>query len=149
MWLFGRSSHSLMWSPWQETNSRSFEGSEQSILELMSFFFYSLFDWTLALQSFSCFSLLFMLIVTWEVKGMFANVVLVTLFKCCVNMCRWKSVVEIRVVLFKQRKLLFKQRYQIDPNYCVPLIYLPPVHLGFFHKFISIKLVTYQEKKKY
>jgi len=26
-----------------------------------------------------------------------------------------KSVVKIRVVIFKQRKLLFKQRYQIDP----------------------------------
>ena len=26
-----------------------------------------------------------------------------------------KNVVEIRVVLFKQQKLLFKQRYQIDP----------------------------------
>ena len=79
--------HSLMWSPWQETNSRSFEGSEQSILELMSFFFYSLFDRTLALQSFSYCSLLFMLIVTREVKGMFGNVVLVTLFKCCGNTC--------------------------------------------------------------
>ena len=79
--------HSLMWSPWQETNSRSFEGSEQSILELMSFFFYSLFDRTLALQSFSYCSLFFMLIVTREIKGMFDNVVLVTLFKCCGNTC--------------------------------------------------------------
>ena len=26
-----------------------------------------------------------------------------------------KNVVEIRVVLFKQQKLLFKQRYQTDP----------------------------------
>lgn len=54
----------FMRRPWQERNSRSYKGSEQSILKLMSFFFYSLFDWTLALQSFSCCPILFMLIVT-------------------------------------------------------------------------------------
>ena len=32
------------------------------------------------------------------IKSTFFNVVLVTLFKCCENTCRWKSVVKIRVV---------------------------------------------------
>ena len=45
------------------------------------------------------------------VGGMFGNVVLVTLFKYCENTCGWKSIVKIRIVLFKQRKLLFKQCY--------------------------------------
>ena len=44
-------------------------------------------------------------------KGPFGNVVLITLFKCCENTYEWKSVVKIRVLLFKQIKLLFKQRY--------------------------------------
>ena len=48
-------------------------------------------------------------------RGCFGNVVLLTLFKNCRNTCEWKNVVEIRVVLFKQWKLLFKQRYQTDP----------------------------------
>ena len=48
--------------------------------------------------------------------SLFGNVILVILFKCCGNTCWWKkNVVEIRVVLFKQQKLLFKQRYQTDP----------------------------------
>ena len=34
-----------------------------------------------------------------KIWGSFGNVVLITLFKCCGNMCRQKSVVEIRVVL--------------------------------------------------
>ena len=42
------------------------------------------------------------------IKGSFGNVVLVMLFKYCRNTRGWKSVVEISVVLFKQRKLLFK-----------------------------------------
>ena len=41
--------------------------------------------------------------------GLFGKILLVTLFKYCGNTGRLKSVVEIRVVLFKQRKLLFKQ----------------------------------------
>ena len=45
------------------------------------------------------------------VGGMFGKVVLVTLFKCCENTCGWKNIVKICIVLFKQRKLLFKQRY--------------------------------------
>ena len=35
------------------------------------------------------------------IKSTFFNVVLVTLFKCCENTCRWKSVVKICVILFK------------------------------------------------
>ena len=42
------------------------------------------------------------------IKERFGNVVLV-FFR---NTCGWKSVVEIHVVLFKQRKLLFKYSYQ-------------------------------------
>lgn len=55
-------------------------------------------------------------------KSPFGNVVLVTLFKCCENMCKGKSVVgksivEICVVLFKQRKLSFKQDNLTGPKY--------------------------------
>ena len=56
-------------------------------------------------------------------KGSFGNVILVTLFKCCENTYGRKSIVEIRIVLFKQRKLLFKQhkqtptKYQTDPKF--------------------------------
>ena len=49
-------------------------------------------------------------------KGTFGNVVLIMLFKCCENTCGWKSIVKISVVLFKQRKLLFKQHNQTSPN---------------------------------
>ena len=52
-----------------------------------------------------------------KIKDLFNNVVLVTLFKCYGNMCGWKSVIEIHVMLFKQWKLLFKQRYQTDPKF--------------------------------
>ena len=38
-----------------------------------------------------------------KIEGPFDNVILVILFKCCENTCGWKTVVEIRVVLFKQR----------------------------------------------
>ena len=52
-----------------------------------------------------------------KIKDLFNNVDLLTLFKCYGNTCGWKSVVEIHVMLFKQRKLLFKQRYQTDPKF--------------------------------
>ena len=52
-----------------------------------------------------------------KIKDLFNNVDLLTLFKCYGNTCEWKSVVEIHVMLFKQRKLLFKQRYQTDPKF--------------------------------
>ena len=45
------------------------------------------------------------------IKGRFGNVVLVFFG----NTCEWKSVVKIHVVLFKQRKLLFKYSYQKPP----------------------------------
>ena len=40
---------------------------------------------------------------------------LVTLFKCCENTCGLKNVVKICVMVFKYRKLLFKQQYQTPP----------------------------------
>ena len=45
---------------------------------------------------------------------MFDNVILVMFLKYYKNTCGWKSVIEMHIVLFKQRKLLFKQRYQPD-----------------------------------
>ena len=51
-----------------------------------------------------------------EIGVLFSNVVLITLFKCCENICGWKSIMEIPVVLFKQRKLLFKQYNQTSPK---------------------------------
>ena len=35
------------------------------------------------------------------IKGLFSNIILVTLFKYCENICEWKSVMEIGIVLFK------------------------------------------------
>ena len=35
------------------------------------------------------------------IKGLFGKRFLVTLFKCCESMCGLKSVVEIRVIVFK------------------------------------------------
>ena len=43
-----------------------------------------------------------------QIKGVFSNVILVTLFKCCENTCELKNVVKICIILFKQQKLLFK-----------------------------------------
>ena len=51
-----------------------------------------------------------------EINSPFGNVVLVMLFKCYGNICKWKSVVEKRVVLYKQWKLLFKKHNQTDPK---------------------------------
>ena len=49
----------------------------------------------------------------WRIDlGPFGKRFLVTLFKYCENTCGWKSVMEIRVVVFKQQKQLFKQQYQ-------------------------------------
>ena len=50
--------HCLRWYIWREINARSFEGCEQSRIELKSFFFHSMLDWARALQFFSCDSLL-------------------------------------------------------------------------------------------
>ena len=49
--------HCLLWCIWRERNARSFEGRERSILELKSFFFFTLLEWCLVLLSFSCLSL--------------------------------------------------------------------------------------------
>ena len=42
---------------WQERNAKSFEGCEWSMLELKSFFFHTLLEWSLGLSHLSCFSL--------------------------------------------------------------------------------------------
>ena len=49
--------HCLMWCIWQEMNARSFERCVRSMLELKSFFFHTLFEWSLGLSHLSCFSL--------------------------------------------------------------------------------------------
>ena len=41
--------HCLRCCIWQERNARSFEGYERSMLELKSFFFQSLLEWSLVL----------------------------------------------------------------------------------------------------
>ena len=46
-----------MQSLWQEWNARCFEDCELSILDIKSFFFCTLLDWSLVLPSYSCFSL--------------------------------------------------------------------------------------------
>ena len=76
-----------------------------------------------------------------KIKDLFNNVVLVTLFKYYRNTCGWKSVVEIRVMLFKQRKLLFKQRYQTDPKFSSFDIFLS-VAAKIFPSITKIPLVS-------
>ena len=49
--------HYLMWCIWRERNVRCFEGCEQPLLEIKSFFLYTLLIWSVALSHFSCFSL--------------------------------------------------------------------------------------------
>ena len=49
--------HCIMWCIWREPNVRSFERCEHSILEIKSFFFYTLLEWSLALPTFACFSI--------------------------------------------------------------------------------------------
>ena len=49
--------HCLMWCIWSERNARFFEGCEQSLLEIKSFFFHTLLIWSMTLSHFSCFSL--------------------------------------------------------------------------------------------
>ena len=48
--------HCLMWCIWSERNARCFEGCEQSLLEIKSFFLHALVDWSIALSHCSCFS---------------------------------------------------------------------------------------------
>ena len=54
--------------------------------------------------------------------GSFGKRLLVTLFKCCENIGGLKIIVEIRVVLFKHWKLLFKQQYQTGPIFLYPYV---------------------------
>ena len=49
--------HCVMWCIWRERSARSFEGCEQSLLEIKSFFLHTLLAWSVALSHFSCFSL--------------------------------------------------------------------------------------------
>lgn len=49
-------------------------------------------------------------------KGPLGNAVLATLFKYGRNMCKRKSVIQIRVIMFKQQKLLFKKHNQTPPK---------------------------------
>ena len=49
--------HCIMWRIWRELNARNFEGCECSILEIKSFFFHTLLEWSLVLQTFYCFSI--------------------------------------------------------------------------------------------
>ena len=55
LWVFVP--HYIMWCNWQEWNARCFGGCKHSILEIKSFFFLSLLEWSLALQFFSFSSL--------------------------------------------------------------------------------------------
>ena len=50
-----------------------------------------------------------------DIYGPFGKRFLVILFKCCGNTCGLKSIVKIRVIVFKHWKLLFKQQYQTPP----------------------------------
>ena len=53
--------HCLMWCIWSKRNARCFEGCEQSLIEIKSFFLHTLLVWSAALPHFSCFSLLVLL----------------------------------------------------------------------------------------
>ena len=44
--------HCIMLCMWREQNARSFEGCKRSILEIKSFFFYTLLEWSLALLNY-------------------------------------------------------------------------------------------------
>ena len=49
--------HCLMWCIWSERNARCFEGFEQSLLEIKSFFLHTLLACSVTLSHCSCFSL--------------------------------------------------------------------------------------------
>ena len=49
--------HILFWCLWRELNARCFENCEWSILDINSFFFCTLLEWSLVLPSYSCLSL--------------------------------------------------------------------------------------------
>ena len=52
--------HCLMWCIWREKNARCFQGYERSFLEIKSFFFHTLFVWSVALSHFSFLFFLFL-----------------------------------------------------------------------------------------
>ena len=45
--------HCLIWCIWRVRNARSFEGCECSLLEIKSFFLYTLFEWSVVFSHFS------------------------------------------------------------------------------------------------
>ena len=49
--------HCLFWCLWQEWNARYFEDCERSILDIKSFFFRTLLNWSVILPFYTCFSL--------------------------------------------------------------------------------------------
>ena len=49
--------HCLFWCLWWERNARCFEDCERSILDIKSFFFRTLLDWSIVLPFYTCFSL--------------------------------------------------------------------------------------------
>ena len=55
--------HCLIWCIWRERNAESFEGCERSTLEIKSFFLQTLLEWSVALSHFSCFPLLYLIVV--------------------------------------------------------------------------------------
>ena len=48
--------HRLMWCIWKEMNSKSFEDTERSMLDLKLFFFRTLLDWLSTMKNLSLFS---------------------------------------------------------------------------------------------
>ena len=51
----------VLWCLWQEMNSRCFEGTKRSILEIKSLLLHSLFAWCSVFSSFSCSNIFVML----------------------------------------------------------------------------------------
>ena len=49
--------HCLFWCLWREQNAKYFEDCERYILDIKSFFFSTLLDWSLFLPPCSCLSL--------------------------------------------------------------------------------------------
>ena len=49
--------HCLFWCLRRERNARCFEDCKQSILDIKSFFFCTLLDWSIVLPFYTCFSL--------------------------------------------------------------------------------------------
>ena len=55
--LWRSETHCLFWCLWWEQNTRCFEDCERSILDIKSFFFHTLLDWSVVFPFYTCFSL--------------------------------------------------------------------------------------------